>query len=285
MSHTDPADMIQNAWPHDGQAALLVKAAVSPASTGSYPAFSGVRTLSALAPDSAAVRLFERAVKINLAGLSTITVPNAATWPVGSFIAEGQPSSVAQFTTAAVTVGPARKILIMAAVSGELANVTADSAQTIIANVLAVAVSRTLDTALFSNVAGDASRPPGLLYNVTPITAASGGGLTALAADLGNLVGAISDAGIDGDDVIFLSHPETVAKLRLQASSAFSNSVFGTPQIAVGTVIAVAPGGLMTGYSGEPEIETSTEATVHFEDTNPLPISSGGVVASPTSAD
>jgi hypothetical protein len=103
-----------------------------------------------------------------------------------------------------------------------------------------------------------------------------------MSADLGNLAGAIAEAGIDADDVVFVAHPETATKLRLQASTAFTATVLGSPQLAVGTVIAVAPGGLMTGYSGEPDVETSTEATIHFEDTNPLPISSGGVLATPT---
>jgi hypothetical protein len=153
VSHADAAEVVARAWPHDGKAALLAKAAVSPSSTGNYPTFSVVKTLAALAPESAAVRLFERAVKIDLDGVSSVTMPYAATWPLSGFIGEGAPAPVAQFTTASETVGPARKILVMAAVSGELANATADTAQTIVGNVLAVATSRTLDAALFSNAA------------------------------------------------------------------------------------------------------------------------------------
>jgi hypothetical protein len=47
-------------------------------------------------------------------------------------------------------------------------------------------------------------------------------------------------------------------------------------------IICVAQQGLVTASDGQPAISASRDATVHMEDANPLPIGSGGVVASPT---
>ena len=52
-----------------------------------------------------------------------------------------------------------------------------------------------------------------------------------------------------------------------------------------GQVIGLVPGGLAVGYAGNVEIEVTTGATVHFEDTTPLAIGTPGTpptVAAPT---
>src|SRR5262245_52851599 len=57
------ASIIEDHWSDDQGAALLTKAAVAPAMTTSsgLPTFTAVATMPLLAPQSAAVRLFERA--------------------------------------------------------------------------------------------------------------------------------------------------------------------------------------------------------------------------------
>jgi hypothetical protein len=73
-----------------------------------------------------------------------------------------------QATIANSTVGPTHKILIGSAVTGELEASSAESAATIIGNILADSASRSLDKYVFDNVAADATRPAGLLNGVTP---------------------------------------------------------------------------------------------------------------------
>src|SRR5438132_633471 len=53
-----PDEILRSAWPHDDMAERLLKAASSPTSTSSYPTHTTAATLPALAPQSAAVRLF-----------------------------------------------------------------------------------------------------------------------------------------------------------------------------------------------------------------------------------
>jgi Phage capsid family len=285
LGRDDPSGLLQRTWPHDTRAEMLLKAAVSPTSTSSYPTHATARTLPALAPQSAAVRLFARCLEVDLAGVATVRIPYTVTTPQPGFIGEGAAAPLAQFSLAGVDLGPARKILIQSAVTGELENSGPETASVIIGRSLAEATARSLDTAVFGGAAADATRPAGLLNGVTPITATAGGGLAALASDLGNLAGQIADAEIASDDLVIIAHPESATKLRVLAPG-FGNTVLGCAQLAVGTVIAVAPSGLGVGYSGVPDIETSIEATVHFEDSSPLQIASGaqgsGVLATPT---
>lgn len=281
----NPADIVRRSWPNDAGAGLFLKSAVSPTSTSSYPTYSAVKTLAGLAPRSAASRLFSVAQQVDLGGIAQVSIPYAATWPSVGFVAEGAPGPAAQFTTAAITVGPTKKLMVMAGFTGELISATATTAETIVGNVLATATGKALDSAVFSTTAADSTRPGGILAGLTPIVATAGGGLNALVSDLGNLAGDLADGGIDADDMVVIAHPETCTKIRMLASAAFTNTVLGSAQVSAGTVIAVAPSGFVVGYNGAVEIESSSETTIHFEDTLPAQIGTPGtpnVIAAPT---
>ena len=61
--------------------------------------------------------------------------------------------------------------------------------------------------------------------------------------------------------------------------------VLMSPVIPAGTVIAVAPEAIGSGYGGTPEVEVSKTPAAHFDDTSPQPIGTPGspnVVAAPT---
>jgi hypothetical protein len=96
-----------------------------------------------------------------LSGVASVSLPHPATQPQPGFVGEGAPAPLAQFSIAAITVGPAKKILILSALTGELARATADTAQAIIGRTLAEATAKSLDTAVFGNVAADSVSPPG----------------------------------------------------------------------------------------------------------------------------
>jgi hypothetical protein len=105
-----------------------------------------------------------------------------------------------------------------------------------------------------------------------------------MASDFANLVGALSDAGVDAESMVVVTNPRQAIKLRIVAGPAFQYSIFGTAAVASGTVIAIAPNGVASGFDGVPTIETSTETTLHL-DTAPVAIGSAGtppVVAAPT---
>jgi hypothetical protein len=98
--------------------------------TGDAPALrlEAVRVLPLLAPASAALQLFAHGINLDMGGLSTIRIPNVGTIAAAKFIAEGLPAPVLKFTLGSAVLGPVRKILALAATSGDLERASAESA-------------------------------------------------------------------------------------------------------------------------------------------------------------
>jgi hypothetical protein len=76
---------------------------------------------------------------------------------------------------------PSRKLAAIAVATRE----TGSNGEAVIGQLLREDTARKLDASLFSNVAGDATRPLGILAGVSPLTAATGGGNVAMKTDLG----------------------------------------------------------------------------------------------------
>ena len=108
---------------------------------------------------SAAARLMAAGVRIDLGRNATISIPHAATaTPLPVFIAEGAPIAVAQPQLTSGTLGPLRRMVLIEALTNELAEHSFESAQTVISTIMTEAASRALDAAVFSTPA-DATRP------------------------------------------------------------------------------------------------------------------------------
>jgi hypothetical protein len=126
--------------------------------------------------------------------------------------------------------------------------------------VMTDSLSASLDAALFSNVAGDASRPPGLLVGVTPITAATGAG--AMVTDLAALLAAVSPT--CGMEVAFIASPSVVLKIALTAAPGFEAlglPVLASNGVAAGSVLCVGVSALVSAFETTPRID----ATRSFE--------------------
>lgn len=280
-----PGEILKAAWPNDAEADLILRAAVPPMSSSSYPAYQTTTVLPSLAPQSAALRLFSASMTLDMDGVSLVKVPHPATVPVPIFIAEGAPAPVSQISFVATDVGPVRKILILAAVTAELERATPDTASAIIGRVLANAVTKSLDAIAFGTAAADSAKPAGLLFNVTPLTASTGTGLVAAAADIGAMAAAMAAVGVDPEGMIIVAAPKQATALRLLSGPNFDNPIFGTTGLANGTVAAFAQGAVAAAFDGAPSIERSKQPALHFEDTTPLAIGTPGspnTIAAPT---
>src|SRR5262245_43433525 len=118
-----PEDIIARSWPADNTAAWLTKASVSPDSTtGSAGVLAITRTnpLLLVAPRSAAARLFQECLRVDLAGINAINVPHVSLHPVPIWVAEGGPTPVVQGAVGKVTVGPTRKLSFIVPLTREL---------------------------------------------------------------------------------------------------------------------------------------------------------------------
>jgi hypothetical protein len=199
--------------------------------------------------------------------------------PTAAFVAEAAPGPVLNFTTASTVVGPVKKILVMSAITSELEQAGPELASVVIARVLADVANKSVDAVAFGTAAGDAVKPPGLLFGVSPITATAGGGAGAMAADLSALVAAIAAAGIDTTDVAFVTDARTATVIKLAAGPGFDATVLTTTGLPAKSVAAFAPSAVFWAYDGTPTIETARDAVLHMEDTAPTDISTTGTPA------
>jgi hypothetical protein len=202
---------------------------------------------------------------------------------IATFVGEGEPAQVINFTTAATTVGPVKKMVIISSVTRELEEATPETASAVIARVLADGSNAAIDLAAFGTAAASAIRPAGLLSGVTPVAAStSTDPYSAIADDLGALVKAIGDAGIDPSDAIFVAEPREAMVIKLRGGEDLN--VLTTLGLATPKSVAVfAPAGVYSGLNGAPTVQTSIETSIHWEDTFPAEIvSSPGVPAAPT---
>ena len=291
---TGPAAILEATWPSDARArGLVTRAATNPASTTTtgwaaelVPTVTGA-FLTSLGIASSASQLFAAAVRLSLDGVGTIRMPYATSLSTLAppFVGEGLPAPVRQASLdSAVTLGPVRKMLILTALTNELNNHSTPTAEVVMRQLLTESAARQLDAAVFSATAGDAVTHAGLLNGVTPIAATTGGGVNALLGDTKALLAALTAAGA-GQRVMIFAPPAQAAAIPIYAPG-FNIEVVPTVALAsTSTVVAVDPSGVFSGYSGEPQIDTSSAATLHMESSSPLQLTTGAqgsaVVASP----
>jgi hypothetical protein len=214
-------------------------------------------------------------------------LPYVTTTQQPGFVAEGSPAPAAQLSLSNVDIGPTRKLLILAGLSGELDNAAPGTASAAIGKALSDATTKSVDAAAFDTAAESTTRPAGLLNNVTPLTAATAGGsdLQTLAADIASLTNAIAAAGIDPSGLVLVASWKQATKLQLLSGPNFEHTIIGTSALSDRTVVGVAPGGVGFGYTGTPEVAVSREAAIHYESATPLAIGTAGTpptVAAPT---
>jgi hypothetical protein len=203
------------------------------------------------------------------------------------FIAEGAPAPVADLSTSGAILGPACKVLVQAAITGELQSASAETAERIIGMALSYSAAQSLDAAFFSsNAAVPGTSPAGILHGITAIISGAGGtGVNGCATDLSAIAGQIGKGGVSIDDLIFVMTPALATKARVFAGPHFDDKIFSSSYLPDGTVIGIIPGGIASGYQGQVDVETAIAATLHTEDTAPLPIGTPGsppTVAAPT---
>jgi hypothetical protein len=271
--------LLAKAFPADAGALRVLKAAQSPTSTADFPAMVATRVLPMLMPQAASGRLLAAATSVDLAGISSISLPyigKNGRPAVVPFVVEGGVMPVVNLLTSSIKVGPVKKMLIGAALTNELQSATANTAADVISSALAVSAEQSIDALLFSASAATAAAPAGILNGISGITGTAGGGMTSIVTDLSALANAIAGNGIAVDGMTIITTPTLATKLRALVSPRFDNEVLSSSSIASGVVIAIAAGGLVSAYDGSIQIEIADAPAIHFEDTAPTDISVAG---------
>jgi hypothetical protein len=258
-------------YPRDSVAAsLLTRAAVAPAMT-SDAGWAGTTVNTALAdffsslrPISAAARLIEAGARIPFDDVNSILVPRRTTLPASdvAWVAEGNPIPAKRFSLTTVTIGPVKKLASIVILTRDLA--ARSAAESVVRTALREDAAASLDAAIFSTAAASSAQPAGLLNSVTPITATSGGGTTALDRDLENLAAAVAEGGGSGN-VAYVAAPRQAAAIAVRKNP-FAFEVWPSPALSAGTVVALDPLAFASGFGPDPDIGASEEATVVAND-------------------
>jgi hypothetical protein len=259
---------------------LVLRAAVSPHTIASTPELSHivVAFLDALVPLSAGADLLQRGIQLNFNGAAQITVPNIAI-PNAKFVAEATPIAVVAGTTAPGPSLTPHKLATITTLTSEMMN--SGNAETLVRQALIESTGPALDVALFSNTAGDATRPPGLLFGITGLTpAAAGEKAQAIVDDIQTLATAVAPVAGNGNIVLVASSDAAVA-LELRIPIALDWPILISSALAPKTVICVAANAIVSAVEGSPQIDATTNPSIHMADPAAEAVDIGGVTALP----
>jgi len=285
LNDHDPARVARQLWPHDKTTFEFVQRAATTFATSSDAAWAGplatIRVqelLTSLGPLSIGMQLLQRGITLSFAGPHQIKVPGitvAATY--ASFVGEGKPIPVHNLPVSPGAILTPSKFATIFSLTREM--IVSSNAEQLVTVVLVDAVAAALDVALFSNVAADTTRPAGLLNGVTPLTASTGTGITAMWDDLAALATAVAPLG--GADIVYVTSPGDWVKITFAAGPQFKIPVYASSGVPAKTVIAIAPNALCSASDPAPRLDASRDAMQHFEDTSPSdPIMAGQPVKS-----
>ena len=271
----------------DGATELVLKAASAPATTttsGWAQSLAGIAVydlVQSITSLSAGADVIDRGLKLNMDGIAEARVPgrvlNAAA--AGQWVVEGAavPVRALSFTNAAI-LRP-RKLSAISTYSREM--VESSNIEAVVRATLGEAVGLALDAQMFSSIAGDAAKPPGLFAGVTPIAATAGGGTNAMFADLGNLFAALAANAAGKTAVIIAAMPQAV-KLMATIGPKFNFHIIASTALPTGTVAVLEIASFVSGFGSTAEFNTTKVGALHMEDTTPADIvSAGGTVAAP----
>jgi hypothetical protein len=282
-----PVEHLLREWPWDSDAQLVLRAATAPIDTSNAAALMQIKLaiLPMLVPFSAGAQLFDCALSLTLGADTGAFIIPGMTYTTGAgWVADGMPKPVIQGLTSGARIDP-RKIAGITVVSSEL--YAQESIDVVLQTLLAESAGQALDAVLFSNQAGNAAHPPGLLAGIAPLTPSTGGTGTnktdAFLDDIVVLASAVAPVSGSGKVAII----GNLAQILSAAYRVFreSDKVIALPSSALppGTVIAVACNAVV-GAMGVPEFETSTQATLHMSDAPTAIAGSGTTLASPVSS-
>lgn len=283
LTNRNPQDVLSERHPSDKTAATILRTVAGPASTSTAAALLETHQgllLSGIAPASRALRLFGSAMQLDFTGVHQYNIAFPETKPVPIFVKEAGPTPIAQARLGTATVGPMKKILIATAVTSQLEIAVGDTASSIVGKMFSDCFVPAFDGVVFGSAAADDAQPAGLLHDVTPL-AAAGAGADAMAKDVGSIAAAIATAGGDADRMMIFAAPKQAVALRMSVGTRFTNPILSTNALADKQIVGVDPQMIGASNNGVPSIDISREATLHFEDTTPLPISADGTIAGP----
>lgn len=272
-----------------------VRAATAPATTGTTGWAAELATtmygdyIESLMPGGIYGPLSARGFRTTLGRFAQISMPTRVATPTvaGSFVGEGAPIPVRQAAFTAVTLG-LKKMAVIVSYTRELAEHSTPQIEQIIRQLIQDDTQIAVDTVLIDATAFTSIRPSGLRAGVSATTATTGGGFAALVGDIKALIGVLAAANSLRSPTWIMNPVQAVSiSLTQNAGGDFpfkqeinGNTLQGYPVIVSSTVpsgmvILLDAADFMSVSGDDPRFDVSDQATLHFEDTTPLQITTG----------
>jgi HK97 family phage major capsid protein len=259
--------------------------------------------METLMPKSVYPRLANLGLSLSFGRAGRISIPTRSRTPTiaGSFVGEGAPIPVRQGAFTAQLLTP-KKMAVITTWTKEMDESSIPAIEGLLRSAIQEDTAVSLDSVLLDAGAATVVRPPGLLNGVAGLTPTAGGGFNALVGDIKQLAGAIMTS-TQGHvrALAWLMNPQQVMsaglttppnagdfpfKDEIARGTLMGYPIIDSGTVPMGTVIAVDAADFVSVGGEAPRFEISDQATLHMEDTTPLPIVTGaqgsGVVASPT---
>jgi hypothetical protein len=206
----------------------------------------------------------------------------------GSFVGEGQAIPVRKLGLSSITLTP-KKMAVISEFTREMAQHSTPAIEGVIRQAIIDDTAQALDTALIDAAAADSIRPAGLLNGLT--TQAASANTTPylkIIEDITTLIAPIANAR-GGRDLVLIMNIAQYNKIAW-AMSSLGEFVFDTGSgqvrnvsllwsttVPAGQVIMVDAADFASVTGDSAEFDVSEVATIHEEDTAPLPIVGGTV--------
>ena len=281
VSRGTPLRAAEQLFGRDVVTAEILKAASTPAETTTpgwaqeiarVAIYDAVQSITSL---SAAAEVIARGLRITMDHIAEHRVPgrviNAAA-AAGMWVAEAGPAPARALAVTNAAILRPRRLSVLYTYSREQA--LSSNIENIVRQTLSEASGLALDAQMFSALAGDASKPAGLLAGVAPLAPTSGGGVAARDGDLKNLFTALAAQGAGKTAVIVAAMPQAVT-LKASVGPNFDFDIIASTALAAGTAVALEVASFCSGFSPVPKFRVSNLATYHAEDTAPTNITGG----------
>jgi HK97 family phage major capsid protein/HK97 family phage prohead protease len=288
---------------------VVTRAASAPATTtGAGWADTLVQTavadfIDSLTAASVFPGLSSRGIRTGFGRSGSMTFPTRSSTPAsvaGAFVAQGAPIPVKQALLAPITLG-IKKLGVITTFTREIAEHSTPDIEGILRRFITEDTSAAIDAVLVSNTAATAIAPAGIRNGVSTTTATAGGGFAALVGDVKGLQTALVTAS-NGNlrSPVWLMNPIQATSIALTQNAGgdfvFAGQINGgtlggypvlqSTTITAGMIILVDAADFISLTGDDMRFDVSDQATIHMEDTTPLPIATGaqgsGVLATPT---
>ena len=307
LTRRNPEDVLRDMYGNDEQTGMVLRAATNPATT-TQAGWAAELAQTSVAdfvdlnyPNRLYPQLAAKGLRLNFGRSAQIKIPGRAATPqlAGDWIAEGAPIPVKQMGFVSVTLG-LKKLGVISVMTREILAHSTPMIETLVRDAMGTDTSLIIDTRLISNAAATAVAPPGLLNGVAATTASAATvPASAMIDDIGALVNAIYAVN-GGTSLVIMVNPAQAWRLGTvmapngtflfdgvnAAGDRFGVTFVSSTTVPAKTVICVDAAEFASVTGDVAEFSVSEQATLHMEDTAPLPIVTGaqgsGVVASPT---